>query len=470
MLKYIFKRILIFIPTLFMISLVTFMLSVSVPGDPVEQILGGGGSAGEIGQSSSKLASERSYIDKRKELGLDLPIFYFSLSNQAIPDTLYKIYRKPHRENLENLIQAYGNWPQIEKYYLSVQKLELAIADLRSDSLNADAKIGMRDEMFTLFNQSNPKLINSSLNKMKTFMGKAPSMQSIKSEFDQVISSYQAVIREATPNKNLIPSIHFYGTNNQYHQWIVKFIVGDFGISYQDGRPVKEALWKAVGKTLLISILSIILTYLIAIPIGVLSAKNKNSTTDQIITTVLFILYSLPSFWVATLLITFFGGGDFFDWFPTYGLGNEFDTFWVKAHHLVLPLFCWTYGGLAFVSRQMRGSMINSLSQDYIRTAKAKGVSERGVLWKHSFKNSLLPIITLFASVFPLAISGSIVLEIIFSIPGMGKLAFDALGARNYPVVYTVVMFSAVVTMLGYLVADICYALVDPRISYSSKK
>jgi len=446
------------------------MLSVSVPGDPVEQILGGGGSAGEIGQSSSKLASERSYIDKRKELGLDLPIFYFSLSNQAIPDTLYKIYRKPHRENLENLIQAYGNWPQIEKYYLSVQKLELAIADLRSDSLNADAKIGMRDEMFTLFNQSNPKLINSSLNKMKTFMGKAPSMQSIKSEFDQVISSYQAVIREATPNKNLIPSIHFYGTNNQYHQWIVKFIVGDFGISYQDGRPVKEALWKAVGKTLLISILSIILTYLIAIPIGVLSAKNKNSTTDQIITTVLFILYSLPSFWVATLLITFFGGGDFFDWFPTYGLGNEFDTFWVKAHHLVLPLFCWTYGGLAFVSRQMRGSMINSLSQDYIRTAKAKGVSERGVLWKHSFKNSLLPIITLFASVFPLAISGSIVLEIIFSIPGMGKLAFDALGARNYPVVYTVVMFSAVVTMLGYLVADICYALVDPRISYSSKK
>jgi peptide/nickel transport system permease protein len=446
------------------------MLSVSVPGDPVEQILGGGGSAGEIGQSSSKLASERSYIDKRKELGLDLPIFYFSLSNQAIPDTLYKIYRKPHRENLENLIQAYGNWTQIEKYYLSVQKLELAIADLRSDSLNADAKIGMRDEMFTLFNQSNPKLINSSLNKMKTFMGKAPSMQSIKSEFDQVISSYQAVIREATPNKNLIPSIHFYGTNNQYHQWIVKFIVGDFGISYQDGRPVKEALWKAVGKTLLISILSIILTYLIAIPIGVLSAKNKNSTTDQIITTVLFILYSLPSFWVATLLITFFGGGDFFDWFPTYGLGNEFDTFWVKAHHLVLPLFCWTYGGLAFVSRQMRGSMINSLSQDYIRTAKAKGVSERGVLWKHSFKNSLLPIITLFASVFPLAISGSIVLEIIFSIPGMGKLAFDALGARNYPVVYTVVMFSAVVTMLGYLVADICYALVDPRISYSSKK
>ncbi len=470
MLKYIIKRIFIFIPTLFVISLVTFMLSVSVPGDPVEQILGGGGSAGDIGQSSSKLASERSYIDKRKELGLDLPIFYFSLSNQATPDTLYKIYRKPHKENLERLLLSYGNWPQIEQYYFSVQQLELAIADLPSDSLNADAKIGMRDEMFVLFNKANPKLLNSSMNKMKAFMGVAPSMNSIQSEFNLVVSNYQSVISKATPNKNYIPSIHFYGTNNQYHQWITKFVVGDFGVSYQDGRPVGEVLWKAVGNTLLISILSIILTYLIAVPIGVLSAKNKNSTTDQIITTVLFILYSLPSFWVATLLITFFGGGDFFDWFPTYGLGNEYDSFWVKAHHLVLPLFCWTYGGLAFVSRQMRGSMINSLSQDYIRTSRAKGVSESGVLWKHAFKNSLLPIITLFASVFPLAISGSIVLEIIFSIPGMGKLAFEALGARNYPIVYTVVMFSAVVTMLGYLVADICYALVDPRISYSSKK
>jgi peptide/nickel transport system permease protein len=117
----------------------------------------------------------------------------------------------------------------------------------------------------------------------------------------------------------------------------------------------------------------------------------------------------------------------------------------------------------------MRGAMINALTQDYVRTARAKGLDEKSVLWKHSFKNSLLPIITLFASVFPLAISGSIVLEIIFSIPGMGKLAFDALDARNYPVVYSVVMFSAILTLFGYLVADILYALVDPRISYDKK-
>lgn len=470
MFQYILKRLLIFIPTLFVISLITFMLSVSVPGDPVEQILGGGGSAGEIGQSSSKLASERSYIDKRKELGLDLPVFYISLSNAATPDTLYKIHRKPHKENLENLIQQYGNWPQIEQYYQSIQKLELAIADLPMDSLNADARIGMRDEMFVLSNNSNENILESSFKRMNAHMAAAPSMQLIQKEYQTVVDHYAKVKAEATPNKTYIPAIHFYGTQNQYHQWITKFLVGDFGVSYQDGRPVKDAIWTAVGRTLLISVISIILTYLIAVPIGIISAKNKNKKSDQIITTMLFILYSLPSFWVAPLLITFFGGGDFFDWFPTYGLGSEYDSLGTKIHHLILPLFCWTYGGLAFVSRQMRGAMINSLSQDYIRTSRAKGVSENKVLWKHAFKNSLLPIITLFASVFPLAISGSIVLEIIFTIPGMGKLAFDALSARNYPIVYTVVMFSAIVTMIGYLVADICYALVDPRISYSSKK
>jgi peptide/nickel transport system permease protein len=184
-------------------------------------------------------------------------------------------------------------------------------------------------------------------------------------------------------------------------------------------------------------------------------------------------LYSMPSFWVATMLIMFLGGGDYFDWFPGYGVG-EWDTsasllsnIGNRAYHLVLPLVCMTYGSLAFLSRQMRGAVISSLTQDYIRTARAKGLEEKIVVWKHALKNSLLPIITLFANIFPLAISGSIALELIFNINGMGKVAVEAIFARNYPMVYTIVMFSAILTLLGNLVADILYAVVDPRISYS---
>jgi peptide/nickel transport system permease protein len=469
MFQYIVKRILIFIPTLFVISLFTFMLSVSVPGDPVEQMMGGGGSAGEMGQSSSKLASERSYIDKRKDLGLHLPVFYFALSNAATPDTLYRIPRKQHQEMLSDLIRQYGNWPQIETYYRSVQQLDLAIADIRADSANGDAKIGMRDETYKLFIHPEDFAIKESLQKMDVHTKAAPSMMVLQPKLQAVIKAYSEMKAMATPRLNYIPDVHWYGFDSQYHRWITKFLIGDFGISYQDGRPVKDAVWLAVGKTILISFLSILLTYLIAIPVGVMSARKRDSKRDQIVTTVLFILYSLPSFWVATLLINFFGGGDFYDWFPTYGLGEPDDSIWVKIHHLILPLFCWTYGSLAFVSRQMRGAMINALGQDYIRTARAKGLNEDTVIWKHAFKNSLLPIITLFATVFPFAISGSIVLEIIFAIPGMGKLAFEALVARNYPIVYTVVMFSAILTMLGYLIADIAYAMVDPRISFSKK-
>jgi peptide/nickel transport system permease protein len=252
-------------------------------------------------------------------------------------------------------------------------------------------------------------------------------------------------------------------------------MVGDFGISYQDQRPVKKVIWEAVRWTVMLSIISIILTYLIAIPLGIKSASQKDSTADKAVSTTLFMLYSLPVFWVATLLIMFLGGGDFLGWFPAYGVGEVsdsdsfFSVLWTRFYHLILPMVCFTYGGLAFLYRQMRGAMINTLSQDYIRTARAKGLDEKDVLWKHAFKNSLLPIITLFANVFPLVISGAIIIENKFSIPGMGKTAIEAISARNYPMIYTIVMFSAILTMVGYLVADILYAVVDPRISYNKK-
>jgi len=475
MFKYILKRIAIFIPTLFIISLFTFMLSVNVPGDPVEQMMNAGGGSNADAGMSLKQASEKAYLDKRKELGLHLPIFYFSMSNQATPDTLNQIARKIHRSNIERLIYQYGNWPQISEYYQQIKGFDNSLTNLPGDSANAQGKIHLRDALYQLYIQTDDRQIRNSLDKIAAETPTVPSLATLSEEYQSLRKSYEAVVKLPTRWKNYLPAIHWYGTNNQYHRWITGFMTGDFGISYQDSRPVKTVLLEAVRWTVTLSMLSILLTYLIALPLGVMSASNKDTRSDQVISTFLFILYSLPSFWVATLLITFFGGGDFLKWFPAYGVGeiepgmNIIEVLGVRAYHLILPLICWTYGSLAFLSRQMRGGMINALGQDFIRTARAKGLDENTVVWKHAFKNSLLPIITLFASVFPLAISGSIALEIIFSIDGMGKLAFESLIARNYPVVYAVVMFSAILTLVGYLVADILYAAVDPRISYTSK-
>ena len=142
------------------------------------------------------------------------------------------------------------------------------------------------------------------------------------------------------------------------------------------------------------------------------------------------------------------------------------ETLRVRSYHLFLPLLCWTYPSLAFLSRQMRGGMLTVLRQDFIRTARAKGLEEKKIIWKHAFRNSLLPIITLFAGVFPRMISGSIAIEVIFSIPGMGSTMLSAIDAKDFPLVFTIVMFSAILTIIGYLIADILYAVVDPRITY----
>lgn len=471
MLKYIFKRIVLFIPTLFAISLLTFFLSTSVPGDPVEQMLN---SNSEMGSSAKAQAAEKAYTAKRKQLGLDLPVFYFTISNAATPKDLYTIPKKYHRENLTKFIKKYGNWPQIEAYYQSLKKLEIATGEIPSDSINADAIINVKSDIQDLYLRVEDNAVTATMNDLDKNIT-AANLTAIQSDFNTTKQLYNTIKTQATPNKKLIPAIHWYGTNNQYHQWITKFMKGDFGISYQDEKPVATVIWEAVRWTVILSIISILLTYLIAIPLGIVSAANKGDIKDQTISTTLFILYSLPSFWVATLLIMFFGGGDFFNIFPSFGVPQDtenmsfFSKFMSYSWHLTLPLICYTYGGLAFISRQMRGAMINSLSQDYVRTARAKGLDEEKVLWKHALKNSLLPIITLFANVFPLAISGAVALELIFSIPGMGKTAYEALVARNYPVVYTIVMFSAILTLVGYLVADILYAIVDPRISYNKK-
>ena len=230
--------------------------------------------------------------------------------------------------------------------------------------------------------------------------------------------------------------------------------------------------------TLVMNLISIFIAYIVSIPLGVFSAVKKDSRFDKITTLFLFILYSLPSFWVATLLVVFFTTSEYGGWtdiFPSIGLGDLpsdapfWSRFWETGSHLILPVLCITYASLAFISRQMRGGMLDVIRQDYIRTAKAKGLDDRTVIWKHAFRNSLFPIITLFAAVFPAALAGSVVIEFIFNIPGMGKLSLDAIYTRDWPIVYTVLMLAAILTMVGTLVADIMYAVVDPRVSYSKK-
>ncbi len=268
------------------------------------------------------------------------------------------------------------------------------------------------------------------------------------------------------------------GTNSQYHLWMVDLLHLNFGKSFQDQRPVIDKIMERVPITATLAIIAEFLAFFIAIPIGIYSAaqQRKGSKVDRGVSTILFILYSLPSFWIGTMLIIFFGGGDFLAWFPNNGLhGNDYPypTWWANTSdllwHIVLPIFCYTYGGLASLSRLMRGSMLEVIRQDYIRTARAKGLSEKVVVYKHALRNSLIPIITIMAGSLPALIGGSVLIETIFSIPGLGQLGFNALVARDYPVLLADFVISTVLTLAGILLADIVYSLVDPRIAFSKR-
>lgn len=261
--------------------------------------------------------------------------------------------------------------------------------------------------------------------------------------------------------------------HEQYLVWLGRLARLDFGDSFKDSRPVLEKLREAVPITLLLNIISIFLIYLLAIPLGVLSAVKRRTFLDNSLTVILFVLYSLPSFWVAQILITYFASGTWFDIFPAYGLHSEGIVgygLWLRFEdlmwHLALPVFCLTYNGLAYLSRMERIGMLEVIQQDYIRTARAKGLSEPAVILKHAFRNSLIPILTLMASLLPALLGGSVIIEQIFNIRGMGWLTFEAILNRDYPVVMGVFTISALLTLLGLLLSDIMYAVVDPRISF----
>lgn len=281
----------------------------------------------------------------------------------------------------------------------------------------------------------------------------------------------QQIIEETRAIYGLDQPLHI-----QYWRWLTRILTLDFGYSLRDHRPIIEKLKERIPVSVQLSGISLILAYLISIPIGIYSSTHQYSKGERFTTVVLFTLYSLPNFWVATMAIVYFGGGDFWDVFPVFGLqsvGAENWSFWLRVQdrmwHLILPITCMTYYTLAALSRYMRSSMLEVIRQDFIRTARAKGVSERVVVYRHALRNSLIPIVTLMADLLPAMIGGSIVVETIFSIPGMGQLSFEAVLNRDYPLIMSVFTLSALLTLLGILLADFLYTVVDPRIAYGKR-
>lgn len=256
----------------------------------------------------------------------------------------------------------------------------------------------------------------------------------------------------------------------QYGEWLGRFVRLDFGNSFsQDRRPVLDKIVERLPITISINLLSIFAILATAIPIGIYSATHRGSLFDRLTTILVFIGFAAPSFWLALLLMDFFGVR--LGLLPIAGLKSlDYDSLSLfgkildLGRHLILPVFISTFGGLAGFSRYMRSNMLEVIRQDYILTARAKGLSEQSVIYRHALRNALLPVITILGLSVPGLIGGSVIFETIFAIPGMGKLFYDGVMMRDYPLIMGILVMGAILTLVGNLLADLCYAFADPRI------
>jgi peptide/nickel transport system permease protein len=262
----------------------------------------------------------------------------------------------------------------------------------------------------------------------------------------------------------------------QYWNWISRLVRLDFGRSFSpDGRLVLTKIGERLPITLLLNMVEMLIIVAIAIPIGVMSATRQYSMFDKITTIFVFVGFATPDFWLALLLMILFGAQ--LGWLPISGLRSlnwEYMSFWSQQwdffSHLLLPVFVATVGGLAGFSRYMRQSMLEVVRQDYIQSARAKGLAERVVIGKHALRNALLPIVTILGLSVPGLIGGSVIVESIFAIPGMGQLMVQAVFERDYPVIMGNLVIVATLTLVANLVADIAYGLVDPRIRVGRRR
>ncbi len=255
----------------------------------------------------------------------------------------------------------------------------------------------------------------------------------------------------------------------QYLIWLKNILTGNFGTSLVTSWPVLEMILERLPATLLLMVASFVVTLVIAIPLGIKSAQSQNSMTDHGITFFSFISMSIPSFWLALMAMLLFSL--WIGVLPSSGMYNLETPSWLRPldvlWHMILPVTVLTIGELAAYVRYLRASMIGVLKQNYIRTAKAKGLDEKKIIQRHALKNALLPLITILGLSLPGLFGGAFIIEKIFSWPGMGMLGVNAIFSRDYPLIMGLILFSSFLIMLGNLLADLAYSWADPRIRVS---
>lgn len=441
-LSYILKRSFATIPAVLILAMIIFLLKTAIPDEIVERHFQEsiysrtGISERNINQSAREI---------RSELKLDLPLFYLSFQSAVIPDSIHTMYPLENAEFYRNLLVHYGCEEQTANYYRAL----LRIKESRNEK-----SIAVYNELF------------GEIEKGRIRKVLAPT--SMDRGLIEVTDAFEKLVLNQSRMTAAIPAIRWHGSDNQFHHWFWNFIQLDFGKSIIDDKRVSDKMLGAVTNTLMITIPALTGIFLICIPLGVWLSGNK-SKRSSVVNTVLYGLDALPLFWLSLILIILFASNSFLNIFPAFGFTlsalNGQNSYFRMAG-LILPVSALILSSLAYVSKQVSKSIADEQKQLYVLAAKARGLSEKSVLWVHIFKNSLITIITIFSDYLTAIFAGSFIVEVIFSIPGMGKLLFDSVLNKDFPVILAILMLTAIIKIFSHLLADIGYKVVNPAIKY----
>lgn len=451
--QFILKRILLAIPTVLLVLTTIFIFTKIIPGDPVLSALQDQDLSFDL---SSRSIDRKSYNETAKNLNLDKPTFYFSVVPSNFPSSIFDL-EVQERNFVWSLVKKYGN-----------PGLVLELANQIDSILSSPQTI--------------PQNIWDQLSRYSTdldYLGSILTV-SLQDKQNQGLRRIKITVTEleyqSKKNNSWLPKVIWHGTDNQYHLWIKNAIFLDFGNSIFDGQPASRKILEAFRWTFIINFFSILLGYLLAIIIGVYSGW-KTGLGEKLIGFILYLIYSIPVFWLATILVVFFTTPEYGSWtdiFPSTGIWeatskDSFSKIALNNYPLfIIPILVLSTSLMAYIARIVRNSISEEKHKFYVQHARTKGLSENYILWHHVFRNASFPLITLIASVFPAALSGSLVVEVICNIPGTGRLLFESILRKDWAVVNGVVLAYTLLTVFGLLVSDILYRWADPRLKWSA--
>ena len=484
MLTYALKRILIMVPTFFAISLLVFVLLNIGAGDPGTQQAGADGS-----QDAENSENQESYRIFKEQFGLDKPILVntrFGLKRADIEGALRARLNVDGSTSLAEQIKAQENLDDWGKY--AVPSLIECLKNCADPVLRAKSSqrlaISGQTPLYTEYTErelspeeelrqktENKKIRKANANLKRNTYTEKDTVERSKSVQEFWTKWWQT--HQSKWDYSVSDKVGIFLLDTRFAKYWGNLLRLDFGKSHINKKPVLETVLQKLKYSLTLAVSSVFLIYLISLPLGIWSSVRQGTIADQVVTFLLFMLYSLPSFFVAVILLNLFTVGE---WaiFPNLGFESDNadqmttleyikDVLW----HVCLPITCMSYGGLAALSRYARTGLLDVIRADYIRTARAKGLPEGVVIIKHAARNGMIPIITLMATLLPVLIGGSVIIEVIFGIPGMGSFIFSSILQKDYNAVMVVLLISSLLTLIGMLLADLAYALVDPRITFN---